>query len=224
MTDDDEHGPDDYPEQFSDETRQALRGAVSALTEGLQEHADQLTALRGGTSDIPAVFAVNRRIAQLLDAWNEAVFDLTGTTPVLLDGLDDDDDEDEDEDEDDLDDDTPDLVDADPLTVVERWDLVVTDADALVHGGREAHRRLWPKETDRDAQAAVPSAAQALYALLHERGEPWYDLPGVEVVAGSRAYVRPDEPVSPDEDDDDVPDDIRIQQPSGEVLYGESWR
>ncbi len=218
MTDGDEHDLDGYPEQFTDQTREALQRAVAAVTYGLREHADVLTGLRGGTNDIRAVFAANRAVERLLDAWNDAVFDLTGTLPVSLDVAD----EDEEDDDTDEDVDVLDLADADPLSVVERWDLVVTDADALVHAGREAHRRLWPEETDRDAEVAVPSAAQALYTLLHERGEPWYDLPGVEVVAGARAYVRPDEPHLPA--GDEIPDDTPIEQPSGEVLYSESWR
>ncbi len=218
MTDGDEHGPDDSPEQFTDETRRALERAVAALTEGLHEHARLLTSVHGGSSDTPQIFSANRRVEQLLAAWNDAVFDLTGTVPVALEDLDD-----EDEDGDDEDDDSPDLADGDPLLMVEQWDLVVTDADALLRAGREAHRRSWPKETERDAEAAVSSAAHALAELMHERGEPWYELPGIDVVTGARAWVRPD-PAHTASAADDEPDDLPDEELGGEVLYRESWR
>ncbi len=206
---DDEH--DDYPEQFSEESRAALQSATAALVEGLQRHVQAVLAMRGGTKETPAVFAINEEVERLVDEWNDRVLDHTGTVPLALVTRDDDEEEDED---------LVELGDGTPIAVVSRFDLVVTDSAALTEAGRQAHRRLREDEDEEDAAAAVSDVGQALYALLHERGEPWYELPGVEVVRGVRRYVRPDEPAVPlDEDDLEAP----IVEPEGEQIYGESW-
>lgn len=207
---------DDYPEQFSPQTREALDVSVAALVDALQRHAKQVGGMRGGSSDVPAVFDANAEVEQLIAAWNERVFDHTGTFPVSLQGLDEDG-EDFAEDEED----PAELEDGEPLSVVSRWDLSVVDSQALLQAGRDAHRRLQPDETEGDAAVAVPNVGQAVYALLHEHGEPWYDMPGVEVVSGLRAYVRPDEQPTPLSEETDY--DEAITQPPGERLFGESW-
>ncbi len=173
--------------------------------------------LRGGSSEMLGLFDANADIERLIHEWNERVGDHTGTWPVLLERRGD---ELEDIDSDD-DDDVLRLSDGEPISVVSRWDLQVVDAVALIEAGREAHKRLQPRENDEDAAFAVPDAGRALYALLHEAGEPWHDMPGVEVVRGVRAYVRrhvPAGPLSPE----DVGDET-IVEPAGDRLYGESW-
>ena len=208
---------DSFPEQFSDETRAALATAVDELVASVRAHAEHLMALRGGSSEMPGLHEANRQVEQAIATWNERVVDHTGTFPVSLAGLDEDFEDLEDEDEDE-----EDLVDGAPLAVVSRWDLVVTDTDALVAAGRQAHKRHRPEEQDEDAAVAVAGAGQALYALLHERGEPWYDLPGVEVVRGIRAYVQSQEAAEPFTDDD-TETQAPIEEPPGERLYLESW-
>jgi hypothetical protein len=207
---------DDYPEQFSQQTREALGLSVDALVDALQRHAKLLSGMRGGSSEMPAVHDANAEVERLIAAWNERVVDHTGTFPVSLQGFGDEDDEEILEAEE-----AAELVDGEPLTVVSRWDLHVVDTDELMQAGREAHMRLWPDENDEDAAVAVPNVGQAVYALLHEHGEPWYDLPGIEVVRGVRAYVRPIDPPTPLSDEDDY--DEAIAQPPGERLFGESW-
>ncbi len=207
---DDEH--DDHPEQFSEESRAALESATAALVEGLQRHTQAVLGMRGGSKETPAVFAINEEVERLVDEWNDRVLDHTGTYPLALITHEDD--------EDDEDEDLVELGDGTPVAVVSRFDLVVTDSAALTEAGRQAHRRLREGEDEEDAAAAVSGVGQALYALLHERGEPWYELPGVEVVRGVRRYVRPNEPAVPlDENDLEVP----IVEPDGEQIYGEAW-
>jgi hypothetical protein len=208
---------DDWPEQFSPQTREALDLSVAALVDALQRHAKQLGGMRGGSRDSPAVFHANAEVERLIDAWSERVFDHTGTFPVSLQGFDGDGEEVTEDEED-----PAELEDGDPLSVVSRWDLLVVDTDALLQAGRDAHRRLRPDENDEDAAVAVQNVGQAVYALLHERGEPWYDMPGVEVVNGRRAYVRPDEQPPPLSEESDY--DEAITQPPGERLFGEGWR
>jgi hypothetical protein len=207
---------DDYPELFSQQTREALGLSVDALVDGLQRHAKLLSGMRGGSSEMPAVDEANDQVERLIAAWNERVDDHTGTSPVSLQGFDDEDDEEILEGEE-----AAELVDGEPLTVVSRWDLQVVDTDELMQAGREAHKRLWPGENDEDAAVAVPNTSQAVYALLHEHGEPWYDLPGIEVVRGARAYVRPIDPPTPLSPEDDLGE--AIAQPPGEQLFNEGW-
>lgn len=209
---------DDYPEQFSERTRTALNAAVEELVVALRRHAGRVGSLRGGSSEIAGLFEANAEVERLIDAWNERVAEHTGTLPVSLLGRDD-----EDENEEDLDaeDDFIGVGDGEPISVVSRWDLQILEAAALVQAGRAAHQRLRPQENDDDAAVAVPDAVQALYALLHEAGEPWYDMPGVEVVRGERAWFRPDEPATTPLRDDD--DEAPITEPAGERLFGETW-
>jgi hypothetical protein len=207
---------DDYPEQFSQQTREALDLSVDALIEGLQRHAKLLSGMRGGSSEMPAVHETNAEVERLIAAWNERVSDHTGTLPVSLQGFDDEDDEELLEGEE-----AAELVDGEPLTVVSRWDLQVVDTDELMQAGREAHKRVWPDENDEDAAVAVPNVGQAVYALLHERREPWYDLPGIEVIGGARVFVRPIDPPTPLSSEDDL--DEAIAEPPGERLFQEGW-
>jgi hypothetical protein len=60
----------------------------------------------------------------------------------------------------------------------------------------------------------------ALHALLHEHGEPWYDLPGIDVSHGVRKIIHAEGPVEI-EPDEDV--DAPITEPAGRCLHGESW-
>ncbi len=206
---------DDFPEQYSDATRVALSSAVDALIEGLRRHASYVSGLRGGTSEMRGLFNAHAEVERLLDAWNERVFDHTGTFPVSLLGR-----EDDDELESEVDGGEDQLNNGAPVSVVSRWDLSIVDAKALLAAGRQAHKRLQPHENDEDAAAAVPDVGQALYALMHEAGEPWFQLPGVAVVRGARAYIQPDElAMTPEDDDFDAP----IVEPTGRRLYGESW-
>lgn len=213
----DEHDDDFGPEQWTDETRSAVEVATEELIAAVRSHVQLVTGLRGGSSEMQAVFDANRSVEKAIDAWNERVFDHTGTFVVSLEGkYHEDDEEGELGDEDDL------VVTGSALAVVSRWDLLVTDPEVLVTAGREAHKRMRPEELDEDAEVAVAGVGQALYALTHERGDLWYDLPGIEVVRGIRAYVAPDEPTEPFTDDDEETE-APVVEPEGERVYLESW-
>jgi hypothetical protein len=67
----------------------------------------------------------------------------------------------------------------------------------------------------------LPNVGQAVYALLHERREPWYDLAGIEVIGGARVFVRPSDPPTPLSSEDDL--DEAIAEPPGERLFQEGW-
>jgi hypothetical protein len=207
---DDQQLPGQFPEQFfSEETRLALAEASRQLTERLQAHTEALLAMTGGPGEQAALYEQNAVLEELVEGWNEAVFEHTGTAPLLLE---------EDLDEDEEEEDEPEQV----ISVVSRFDLRVVDAEALLAAGRAAQERH-PVELDETGEReAVESAEQAIYEISRELGEAWFELPGVDLVAGARAYVVPESPFEPLEADaDDVLTEIGA--PNGSVTHAETW-
>lgn len=199
------------PEQFfSEETRLALAEASRHLTERLQAHTEALLAMTGGPEEQTALYEQNAALEELVEGWNEAVFEHTGTAPLLL--------EEEDLDEDEEEEDEPEQV----ISVVSRFDLRVVDSEALLTAGRAAQERH-PVELDETGEREpVESAEQAIYEISRELGEGWFELPGVDLVAGARAYVVPEYPFEPLEADaDDVLTEIAA--PNGSVTHAETW-
>jgi hypothetical protein len=208
---DDRQIPAQLPEQFfSEETRLVLAEASRQLTERLQAHTEALLAMTGGPEEQAALYEQNTALEELVEGWNEAVFEHTGTAPLLLE---DDEDEEEEEDEEE-----PEQV----ISVVSRFDLRVVDPEALLAAGRAAQERH-PAELDETGEREpVESAEQAIYEISRELGEAWFELPGVDLVAGARAYVVPEHPFEPLEADaDDVLTEIAA--PNGSVSHAETW-
>jgi hypothetical protein len=108
------------------------------------------------------------------------------------------------------------------ISVVSRFDLRVVDPEALLAAGRAAQERH-PVELDETGEREpVESAEQAIYEISRELGEGWFELPGVDLVAGARAYVVPEYPFEPLEADaDDVLTEIAA--PNGSVTHAETW-
>lgn len=210
----------DEIEQYSQESRAQLRDRAGALATALEHHTTALLEMRGGTSTLAALFQLNDDIRQLAAAWDDAVFDHTGTFPIAIESLD------EDADDDDLEEDEQDGSDGAEasfsVSVMSRWDLDIIDAAALIQAGQAAHCRLNPSESEADAAADIGGVGQALYAIVHEYGEPWFEMPGVGTVAGHRAYLRRDDGQTPldevDQDSDQPP-----VAPTGNVMFSESW-
>jgi hypothetical protein len=192
---------------FSAQTREALAEASRRLAERLQAHTDALLAMTGAEEQ-SALYEQNAALEELVEGWNEAVFEHTGTAPLLLeDSVDDEDDE----------------VEQDQvISVVSRFDLRVVDLDALLEAGRAAQERH-PAELDESAeQEPVDSAEQAIYEISREVGEAWFELPGIEMVAGARAYVVPEHPFEPlDADAEDVVTELIA--PNGVATHAETW-
>jgi hypothetical protein len=193
---------------FSAETRTALAEASRKLAERLQAHTDALLAMNG-EEEQAALYEQNAALEELVEDWNEAVFEHTGTSPLLLDDSEDDED-DEDVEEDQV------------ISVVSRFDLRVVDLDALLDAGRAAQERH-PAELDESGELEpVDSAEQAIYEISREVGEAWFELPGVEMVAGARAYVVPELPFDPlDADAEDVVTELIA--PNGVATHAETW-
>jgi hypothetical protein len=192
---------------FSAESREALAAASRRLAERLQAHTEALLAMTGD-EDTSVLFEHNAALEGVVDDWNEAVFEHTGTSPLLLD-----DDEDETDDEDA----EPDQV----ISVVSRFDLRVVDLDVLLEAGRAAQERH-PAELDENEQEPVETAEQAIYEISREVGEAWFELPGIEMVAGARAYVVPEAPFEAlDADAEDVVTELIA--PNGVATHAETW-
>ncbi|GAB2636605.1 hypothetical protein [Kribbella swartbergensis] len=206
MTDQDTTAPAE--QFFSTQTREALAEASRRLAERLQAHTEALLAMTGDEEQ-SALYEQNAALEELVEKWNEAVFEHTGTAPLLLeDSADDEDDEEAEQDQ--------------VISVVSRFDLRVVDLDALLDAGRAAQERH-PAELDEGGEKEpVESAEQAIYEISREVGEAWFELPGVEMVAGARAYVVPEHPFEPlDADADDVVTELIA--PNGVATHAETW-
>ena len=202
-------------EQYTDESRAALTEATRRLVEQLEAHTAYLLTLRGGSSELLDLFDHQEAIGDVVRTWNDAVWDHTGTLALSLNDTEDDPDDWDDDDEDDVD------LEGEIVSVVSRFDLRIADADAVLAARREAHRRLWPKENEEDALAAVSRIADARYSINHEAGEPWFDIPGAQPVSGARVFIAVDQEYEPP-DADEVEDDVSA--PLGAVVYTEGWR
>ena len=217
MSDDDQA---DEIEQFSQESRQQLQDRAAALTAALQRHTAGLLELGDGAGAVLSLFQLNDDVRQAVAAWDDAVFDHTGTFPVAVESFDDDDAEEPEEV------DREDAAGAEPpraVSVMSRWDLDVIDPAALVQAGQAAHRRMNPSASEADAAAFIGEGGvgQALYAIAHEHGEPWLEIPGVGTVTGYRAYLRRDDDEPPLDESQDY--ERAPTAPAGEVLLSESW-
>jgi hypothetical protein len=193
---------------FSAETREALAAAGRKLAERLQAHTDALLAMTGD-DDQAALFEQNAALEKLVEDWNDAVLEHTGTAPLLLEDPADDEDEEETE---------QDQV----ISVVSRFDLRIVDLEALLEAGRAAQERLPAELAEESENDPVDSAEQAIYEISREVGEAWFELPGVEMVAGGRAYVVPEQPFEPlDADAGDVVTELIA--PNGVATHAETW-
>jgi len=163
------------------EALERLRARVRELGGALEEHAALVD--RGsaeGRSDGWEASAGALRAA--LDALSEAGRALTGSSP-----------EPEDDDGDDAVWPVPDasLEEAPVVTVLGRWDYVVTDAAALVQHGRAAHLAVHPRDDHEDAVLRVPSVTAAVDAVL--RGPvlaALEDAPGLAPVASASQVLQ----------------------------------
>ncbi|TCN29313.1 hypothetical protein EV644_103708 [Kribbella orskensis] len=195
---------------FSEESRKALAEASRLLAERLQAHTEALLAMTGDEEQA-GLYEQNAALEELVEGWNDAVFEHTGTAPLLLDDeLEDEEDEEEPEEQDQV------------ISVVSRFDLRVVDLEALLEAGRTAQERH-PAELDESGEREpVESAEQAIYEISREVGEAWFELPGVDLVAGARAYVVPEYPFEPLEADaEDVL--TELSAPNGAITHAETW-
>ena len=195
---------------FSEESRKALAEASRQLAERLQAHTEALLAMTGDEEQT-SLYEQNAALEELVEGWNDAVFEHTGTAPLLLEEeAEEADEEEEPQEQDHL------------ISVVSRFDLRVVDLDALLDAGRAAQERHPAELDDSGEPDPVDTAEQAIYEISREVGEAWFELPGVDLVAGARAYVVPEYPFEPLEADaDDVLSELSA--PNGAITHAETW-
>jgi len=152
---------DEYEDtQWTDAARQRLLATSATLKAAIDDHVVDLCALAGKREDTPAVFAANDALIAALRSYNEAIFDLTGTSAVPL-YEDDDDDEDED--------DAPLASEGTlRLSVEARFDFIVRDEDRFLTYVRER----WVTEgvDEDDVEDHVGTAVGCLCELFQMDG------------------------------------------------------
>lgn len=157
--------PEDFAEtQWTQDALSAYRASAELLVQRLGEHVRLTSSRQGRQRETSAYFASAHQVQEALDAFAEAEFDWCGSFPVATSGSLQDD-EDEDADEGPMGD--PSLQDAPVVSVLGRWDYVVTDAAALMEHGRRAYLEAWPKDTADDSQVRVISVESAIREILH---------------------------------------------------------
>lgn len=160
MSDDDF---EEWPEQFSDETRQRVEETGRDLAEAILTHSTNVAATIGH-ADVKTIFAYNKELGIAALAYGRAHFDHCGVFPNL------------DPFNFDADDDVEELADGEELvsgqgiTVVRRVDFIAHDVDALIEAGRAAYLEVWPDDTRRDAEADVDDVGRAIYQINHAKG------------------------------------------------------
>jgi hypothetical protein len=207
-------------EQFSAASAAALEEAARRLSELALRYASVTSDMRGSTRDVHRLFDLNAELEGAVSEFNERSIDHTGTMPLHLNTADPSDDDDPFEEEDM--DDVPGLDATDYLSVVSRWDVAVTDREALLRAGREAHLRDHPVDAEDDALIAVQDVGAAIRSLLGDDGRFWFNLPGIEPIQGLKAFFELVEGDEPTEVDVDTVREA-INPPIGPMFYSEVW-
>lgn len=152
---------------------EAYQAKVGHLIDVLTTHAQLVSTRAGRQRELPAYFASADSLQRAVNNFADAEFDWCGSIPVRGSDVDDEDVEDAFEDvEGDVS-----LEGLGVLTVLGRYDYVITDAAALVEEGRRGYLRHWTHETPEDAQQRVQEPSDAVRELLH--GAPLAELEGV---------------------------------------------
>jgi hypothetical protein len=183
--------PDDV-EEFVPWTKAGadrVLATAAALKDAIAAHADAVTS---AGEDITLVFQASERLLPAALGYADAQLEYTGNGFPFgaLHQYVDNDDDDEDE------------GPTSGVSVVQRRDYVVTDADAVMEAGRQAYLRVWPDDTEAAASADVNHLGRALYQLAHADGwDNLYGTDGLAPVGGFVAVVKQEELFGPDPDE-----------------------
>lgn len=221
-------GPDtdtDSPEPFSDRSRAALEATTRALITSLTTYLDTVRDISADLTDeeqVDLVSDVDEAVTDAVRAWNDAATEHTEIPPLRL--VDDDVDSDwiSDEDED----------ETEPrqrplprwLSIVSRYDVEVTDPDALFAAAQAARGDHGYQPEDMTGEAVRRSGVgNAVYEVRHG-DTPYSDVPGVALRGGSTVYLAHD-PTGPDPAPSlrADPDLRRVLPPTGNVEFLETW-
>jgi hypothetical protein len=188
---DDEGGesPEEFIEtQWTPDALSAYRSSAEVLVQRLQEHVRLTAGRQGRQRELGAYFTSAEQVQEALNAFAGAEFDWCGSFPVrtseALEGYDD-----EDVEAGPVSD--PSVEQAPIVSVLGRWDYVVTDVAALVEHGRGAYLRFWPDDTADDADVRVTDVTSAIREILHAaRLRDLEESPGLEPALSTVELVR----------------------------------
>lgn len=170
----DEHNEDSEPfveTLWTSEALDVYRSSGQAFIQRLQEHLRLTTVRQGRQRELAAYFASAEQLQEALNAFAEAELDWCGSIPVATSEA-----FDKDDAEDELVGD-PSLEQAPVVSVLGRWDYLVTDAAAVMEQGRRSYLKIWPEDTADDADTRVSTVEGAMSEILH--GAPLRELDGV---------------------------------------------
>lgn len=153
----------------------AYRASADHLVQRLLEHVRLTGERRGAQRELGEYFASAEALQEAVTAFAGAEFDWCGSFPVATEMLNDDE-----EPQDGVVAD-PALEEAPVVSVLGRWDYLVTDGAALVEHGRSAYRQTWPQDSDDDAAVQVVDIESAVRAIVHAAALPELDAaPGLQ--------------------------------------------
>ncbi len=216
---------DDGPSGWTDETARRLLEATSRLVGEVQDLAEAVVRMHGGSAEVPELLRRRAAVLAAAVAWDERVAARTGYCVLPSERLDDDEpygavEELVDPDE------PPRLPAAAEVSVVSRYDLAVVDVPALLAEARREWRSVRPEEDERDAAYVVDDVPTAVDVLLGRAPEPYerfHVLPGVEVRAGMQVLVDPEGSLLQPHDGHPVHDlehpERAVALPGGRVLH-----
>jgi hypothetical protein len=188
--------------QWTQAARAAYAASAEQLVVALREHVTLTLDRAGRQAEHVAYSSSADRLLRAAAAFDDAEFDWCGSSPLGIEGDADEVDEDDEDDEDNEDDVA---IDGDVLTVVGRWDYLVTDAAAVIEAGRAAYARSWPGDTEEDGMIAVPDPSAAAQEIAHADGWSALDItPGLEPIASTASViVHQDDSAAWIDDDED---------------------
>jgi hypothetical protein len=160
--------------QWTSAALTAYRASAERLVQRLREHVHLTGQRQGRQRELAGYFASAEGLQQSVNGFAEAEFAWCGSSPVRTEESSEAVEEPEDGPVAD-----PSLVEAPVVSVLGRWDYLVTDAAALLEHGRAAYLQAWPDDTDDDALVRVVDVEDAVLETLHGR-----QLPELEAAAG----------------------------------------
>ena len=167
--------------QWTPQARADYGQRLQELHAALDAHAALVLDRTGRESEMKGYFESVDRLTRAAAGFDDAEFDLCGSSPFGIELDDDFEEEDEDEEA---------WEPAAVLSAVGRWDLNIEDGDALIEAGRQARRQAYPDESDDERNEAVERPEQAAYEIAHARGwDAMVNAPGVFLFVDSMSFI-----------------------------------
>ncbi len=219
------HAPDRI-EPLSDRSRAALEAATQGLITSLGVYFEAVRDVPADLSDedqLSLFLPADTAVGEAVRVWNDAAGAHVKVSPLRLV----DDDWANYEEEEDGDGEPGERAIPRRLSIVSRYDIDVTDPDALFTAALAAREGQGhaPEEMTQEAIRRA-GVGNAIYTVRHG-GAPYTDTPGLELRGGRTVYLAQD-PTGPDPapglDTDETDPDLRLTlPPTGRIEFIETW-